>query len=76
MIPNDLSTIKNSDLSSLNTTSDIPLVDIKKEPNDTTATSASLGGNELEKKDRPLVEGIDKVSSIKLQTLNLFIILN
>jgi hypothetical protein len=37
----------------------IPTVDIKKEVNDT--TSALPGGNELDKKDRLIVEGTDKV---------------
>jgi hypothetical protein len=61
-----ISTTKNSE-----STIEIPTVDIKKEANDTTATSAPPGGNELEKKDRPLVEGTDKVN--KKQN-NLFII--
>ncbi len=52
-----LSTTKNSE--SLSPTSSLTTVDIKKEVND---TSAPPGGNELEKKDRPLVEGTDKVS--------------
>lgn len=61
LIPNDLSATKNSELSLPSSASTIPAVDIKKEPNDTTATSALPGGNELEKKDRPIVEGTDKV---------------
>jgi hypothetical protein len=55
-----ISTTKNSE-----STTEIPTVDIKKEANDTTATSAPPGGNELEKKDRPLVEGTDKVNKKK-----------
>jgi len=58
-----ISTTKNSESSS---TTEIPTVDIKKETNDTTATSAPPGGNELEKKDRPLVEGTDKVNKNKI----------
>ncbi|CAF5150039.1 unnamed protein product, partial [Rotaria socialis] len=40
----------------------MPTVDIKKEVNDitTTTTSASPSGNELDKKDRLIVEGADK----------------
>lgn len=47
-------TTKNSESSTT-----LPLGEIKKEVND---TSAPPGGNELEKKDRPLVEGTEKVS--------------
>ena len=51
------STTKNSESSTPATT--LPLGEIKKEVND---TCARPGGNELEKKDRPLVEGMEKVS--------------
>ncbi|CAF3505803.1 unnamed protein product [Adineta steineri] len=61
LISNDMLTTKNSELLPTSSTA-ISTVDIKKEPNDTPVTSAPPGGNELEKKDRPLVEGTDKVS--------------
>ena len=55
----DLSTTKNSEsIANLSTTT---TVDIKREMNE---TSVLPGGNELEKKDRPLVEGTDKVTTI------------
>jgi hypothetical protein len=57
LIPNDVSTTKNSELPSPPPST----VDIKKEVNE---TSTPPGGNELEKKDRPLVEGTDKVNRI------------
>jgi hypothetical protein len=60
LISNDLPTTKNSE-SVPSSASAISTVDIKKEAIDTTAISAPPGGNELERKDRPLVEGIDKV---------------
>ncbi|CAF3363447.1 unnamed protein product [Rotaria sp. Silwood1] len=64
LISNDILTTKNSEslLAPSSLSSATSTVDIKKEINDTTATSAPPGGNELEKKDRPIVEGTDKVS--------------
>ncbi|CAF1210250.1 unnamed protein product [Rotaria sordida] len=65
LISNDILTTKNSELllaPSATTTTATSTVDIKKEINDTPVTSAPPGGNELEKKDRPIVEGTDKVS--------------
>jgi len=61
LISNDISTTKNSESVPPLPSSAISTVDIKKEAIDTTAISAPPGGNELERKDRPLVEGIDKV---------------
>lgn len=63
-ISNEVSSTKNSEsLLSLPTNSS---VDIKQEMNDTTVTSVPPpGGNELEKKDRPLVEGTDKVITVR-----------
>ena len=75
---NDLSTTKNSELPPATSTAMTPMtttatpttVDIKTEMSE---TSAPPGGNELEKKERPLVEGTDKVSlsrpSVELDTL-------
>lgn len=55
----DLLTSKNSESFNKPTVpSSVPSVDIKTEMNETIIPS---GGNELEKKDRPLVEGTDKV---------------
>lgn len=69
LISNDILPTKNSDSSTQLLTSNMPIVDIKKEPNDITATSAPPGGNELDKKDRPLVEGTDKVKPFYLNNI-------
>ena len=59
-LSNEVSSTENSEsLLSLQANSS---VDIKQEVNDATVTSVPpSGANELEKKDRPLVEGTDKV---------------
>lgn len=57
LISNDISSTKNSESSS----SEMSIADIKKEPNDITTTPPD--GNELEKNERPLVEGTDKVNN-------------
>ena len=61
LLSNDVPAAKNSEsLPSVSATNST--VAIKQEAIDATVASAPLGGNELEKKDRPLVEGTDKVT--------------
>ena len=61
---NDASTTKDND-SFLSLSS--PTVDIQKEINDGTITTTNVesDGNELEKKDRPIVDGTNKVVRLK-----------
>jgi hypothetical protein len=59
LVSHELSTMKNSEsLPNMSTTSSTATMDIKSELNE---TIPSLTNNESDKKDRPLVEGTDKV---------------
>lgn len=65
LVTNDVSATKNSELlPAPSLPSADSTMDIGDGPDDTTATSVPLNGNELVKKDRPLVEGTDKVCRI------------